>query len=250
MLRPGTYNADGTVTNASYRPVTMFSPIDGHAITMYDTVSAAAAAGRQERRHQRHEAEAALQRVRVQLQCAAAARRAAVWRLGDRSHRSPTPAARRRRTRIFSTTAIRSQSGIPWRTQFKLVGTYPLPWGRAGERRVPGAARLSARNASIDAGRKRRAESRRGERLGLGVGSRADDELCRVSWQLGLVGLRRGCARGPWNELSDAQRATRGPGTEMTSRITQLDLGVSKRISLSRIETGTQTRRLQRAQLE
>ena len=37
-----TVNPDGTVTNPSYRPVTIFSPIDGHAITMYDTVSAAA----------------------------------------------------------------------------------------------------------------------------------------------------------------------------------------------------------------
>ena len=38
--RPGTLNADGTVTNPSYRPVTIFSPIDGRPITMYDTVSA------------------------------------------------------------------------------------------------------------------------------------------------------------------------------------------------------------------
>ncbi len=40
VLRPGTY-ANGTVTNPSYRPVTVFSPIDGTPITMYDTVSAA-----------------------------------------------------------------------------------------------------------------------------------------------------------------------------------------------------------------
>src|SRR5262249_23675561 len=39
ILRPGTLNADGTVTNPSYRPVTIFSPIDGSPITMYDTVS-------------------------------------------------------------------------------------------------------------------------------------------------------------------------------------------------------------------
>src|SRR5207248_1668567 len=41
-LRPGTVNADGTVTNASYRPVTVFSPFDGSKITMYDTSSTAA----------------------------------------------------------------------------------------------------------------------------------------------------------------------------------------------------------------
>jgi hypothetical protein len=32
---------DGTVTNASYRPVTVFSPIDGTPITVYDVASAA-----------------------------------------------------------------------------------------------------------------------------------------------------------------------------------------------------------------
>src|SRR6185503_7046296 len=39
--RPGTLNADGTVTNASYRPVTVFSPIDGTPITVFDVASAA-----------------------------------------------------------------------------------------------------------------------------------------------------------------------------------------------------------------
>ena len=42
VLRPGTYS-NGTVTNASYRPVTVFSPIDGTPITVYDTVSSAVA---------------------------------------------------------------------------------------------------------------------------------------------------------------------------------------------------------------
>ena len=40
IQRPGVVNADGTVTNPSYRPVTVFSPFDGHAITMYDTTAA------------------------------------------------------------------------------------------------------------------------------------------------------------------------------------------------------------------
>ncbi|PYR00440.1 MAG: hypothetical protein DMF97_09495, partial [Acidobacteria bacterium] len=39
ILRPGTF-ANGTVTNSSYRPVTIFSPIDGTPITMYDPIDA------------------------------------------------------------------------------------------------------------------------------------------------------------------------------------------------------------------
>ena len=41
IARPGTYNGDGTVTNSGYRPITVFSPIDGSPITVYDTVSTA-----------------------------------------------------------------------------------------------------------------------------------------------------------------------------------------------------------------
>jgi len=33
------------------------------------------------------------------------------------------------RIRTACSIVIQTQSGIPWRTQFKLVGTYPLPWG-------------------------------------------------------------------------------------------------------------------------
>src|SRR3954471_17628292 len=40
VLRPGTYS-NGAVSNASYRPVTVYSPIDGTPIVVYDTVSAA-----------------------------------------------------------------------------------------------------------------------------------------------------------------------------------------------------------------
>ena len=42
VLRPGTY-ANGVVTNPSYRPITIFSPVDGSPLTVYDTVSAAVA---------------------------------------------------------------------------------------------------------------------------------------------------------------------------------------------------------------
>jgi hypothetical protein len=37
VLRPGTYD-NGKVSNAAYRPVTIFSPIDGTPVTMYDVL--------------------------------------------------------------------------------------------------------------------------------------------------------------------------------------------------------------------
>src|SRR5207249_2033198 len=41
ILRPGSMTEPTSVSNPSYRPVTVFSPIDGHAITMYDPISPA-----------------------------------------------------------------------------------------------------------------------------------------------------------------------------------------------------------------
>src|SRR5215475_1631122 len=38
-LRPGTLTGPASVANSNYRAVTVFSPIDGKAITMYDTIS-------------------------------------------------------------------------------------------------------------------------------------------------------------------------------------------------------------------
>src|SRR5262249_2977306 len=38
VLRPGTYQK-GTVTNSNYRAITIFSPIDGAPITMYDPIN-------------------------------------------------------------------------------------------------------------------------------------------------------------------------------------------------------------------
>src|SRR5206468_3042129 len=40
VLRPGVF-ANGTVTNPNYRAVTVFSPLDGSPITMYDPISVA-----------------------------------------------------------------------------------------------------------------------------------------------------------------------------------------------------------------
>ena len=39
LLRPGTY-ANGTVSNPSYRQLTVFSPLDGTPLTVYDPINA------------------------------------------------------------------------------------------------------------------------------------------------------------------------------------------------------------------
>ena len=158
VLRPGTYS-NGAVSNASYRPVTVFSPIDGTPITVYDTVSAAVAAAVKNVDTNDSNVKQSYNALRVQLPGAAAARRAAVRRIGDRSHDRQHLQRRGDRTRTSWSTiggvnyCDQTNSGIPWRTQFKLAGTFPLPWyGMHVRGVVPGAAGLHLGTSALTAG--------------------------------------------------------------------------------------------------
>ena len=132
VLRPGTY-ANGTVTNASYRPVTVFSPIDGTPVTVYDFANTTASRAVQEIDTN----DPNLTQSYDAFEFNFSARLPGGARLfggtaTDRTVANTCAAAATNPNFLITIGGVnycdQANSGIPWRTQFKLAGTYPLPW--------------------------------------------------------------------------------------------------------------------------
>jgi carboxypeptidase family protein len=132
VLRPGTYNSDGTVTNPSYRAITVFSPIDGTPITAYDVTAASASQTRNVDTN-----DAGLKQSYNAFEFNINARLGHGARLfggtaTDRTVANTCAAAATNPNFLMTVGGVnycdQSNSGIPWRTQWKIAGTYPLPW--------------------------------------------------------------------------------------------------------------------------
>ena len=132
VLRPGTY-ANGTVTNPSYRPVTVFSPIDGTPVTVYDFANTTASRAVQEIDTN----DPNLTQSYDAFEFNFSARLPGGARLfggtaTDRTIANTCAAAVTNPNFLITIGGVsycdQTNSGIPWRTQFKLAGTYPLPW--------------------------------------------------------------------------------------------------------------------------
>jgi hypothetical protein len=126
VLRPGTF-ANGTVTNSNYRAVTVFSPLDGSPITMYDPISVAV--------------NQAVQNVDTNDSNIKQSYTAFEFNFNARLPHGARVFGGSATDRIVANVCTaattnpnilnycdQSRSGIPWRTQFKIAGTYPLPW--------------------------------------------------------------------------------------------------------------------------
>jgi hypothetical protein len=127
VLRPGALTGPSSVSNPNYRAVTVFSPIDGTPIAVYDPVSAAVQQAvanvdtndpnlRQSYNGFEFNFNARLQH--------------GITLFGgsftDRTITNTCSAATTNPN--FLLFCDGAKNGIPWRTQFKLAGTYPLPW--------------------------------------------------------------------------------------------------------------------------
>jgi hypothetical protein len=235
ILRPGVVNADGTVTNPSYRPVTIFSPIDGHPITMYDTVSAAV----QQAVTNVDSNDSNLTQKYDGFEVNFTARLPHGGRLFGGS------ATDRTVVNVCSSAATnpsllnycdQSQSGIPWRTQFKLAGTYPLPWGvyvSGSFQALPGY--LLGTQALTQGGN---ATPNLVSVNGLGsawtVTAATTYAVCPGN------SASSGCVVGarvvPGMNSASFSVPLVAPGTEQTARLNQLDLAISKRIAIGRFK--------------
>ena len=235
ILRPGVVNADGTVTNPSYRAVTIFSPIDGRPITMYDTVSAAV----QQAVTNVDTNDSSLTQKYDGFEVNFTARLPRGARIfgGSATDRSVANVCSSAATNPnLLNYCDQSQSGIPWRTQFKLAGTYPLPWGvyvSGSFQALPGY--LLGTQALTQGGN---ATPNLVSVNGLGsawtVTSATTYAVCPGN------SASSGCVVGarvvPGMNSASLSVPLVAPGTEQTARINQLDLAVSKRITIGRFK--------------
>ena len=122
-----------------------------------------------------------------------------------------------------------SKSGIPWRTQFKLSGTYPLPWWGI---HVSGS--LQALPGYV-----------------LGTNAGGTTNVNGASSVLTVTPTTRytvrpgssaqnGCVAGnviiPGMNMASLSVPLVAPGTELTPRLNQLDLSFAKRVKLERFQ--------------
>jgi len=127
ILRPGTMTGPASVSNPNYRPVTVFSPIDGSAITMYDPISPAV----QQAVANVDTNDPNIRNVYTGWEFNFNAKLPRGGRLfggSSTDHAVMNMCSAATTNPNFLVYCDQSKYGIPWRTQFKLVGTYPLPW--------------------------------------------------------------------------------------------------------------------------
>jgi hypothetical protein len=236
VLRPGTYS-NGTVQNPSFRAVTVFSPIDGHAITMYDTVSAAVNQLVQNvdsnDPNVKQNYNAFEFNINARLPHGA---RIFGGSATDRTIANTCSAAATNPN--FLNYCDQTGSGIPWRTQFKIAGTFPLPWygvqvagsfqGLPGY--LLGTQALTAGGAGVP-----NFTSYSGLGSTWTVTNATTYAVCPGS------SASQGCVVGakvvPGTLFSASLPVPLiPPGTEMTPRVNQLDLSVSKRITVGRVK--------------
>jgi hypothetical protein len=132
ILRPGTY-ANGTVNNSSYRQFTVFNPIDGSPLTVYDPINATVSRAVSNIITN----DSNLTQVYDAIEFNFNARLPHGARLfggtaTDRAVANTCAAAATNPNFLVTIGGAnycdQSLSGIPWRTQVKLAGTFPLPW--------------------------------------------------------------------------------------------------------------------------
>ncbi len=238
VLRPGTY-ANGVVTNSSYKPVTVFSPIDGRAVTMYDTVSTAVQQAVQNVNTNDSNIKQAYNAIEFNFN----ARLPHGARLfggsaTDRTIANTCSGAASNPNFLLTIGGVnycdQTNSGIPWRTQFKLAGTFPLPWYgvtfAASFQALPGytlgtsaltAGGAGAPNFTAYSGTASTWTVTGTTNYAVCPGNSAS-QGCVVGARVVPAGLNAGSFTVPLD----------APGTLLTPRVNQLDLSFSKRLSV------------------
>ena len=197
------------------------------------------AAGGQERGHQRPESDAALRRLRDQLQRAAAEDGAAIFggSATDRAIANTCSAAATNPNLLNY--CDQTQSGIPWRTQFKLVATYEIPWGvqvSGAFQSLPGYFNNAPFVPALQAGGSGTPNLTNVSGLGSIITVVPSTRYVVCPGNSAAAGCTVGALIVPGMNSASFSVPLVAPSTENTPRITQLDLAVSKRITVKRIK--------------
>jgi hypothetical protein len=239
--RPGTLNADGTVTNASYRPYTVFSPIDGTPITVYDIASAAVgtlAANNLDSN------DSALKQTYNAFEFGVNARLPRGARVSggfgtDRTIAYTCTAAASNPNFLVTIGGVnycdQNKSGIPWRTGIKALATVPLPWyGIIVSGSYQGLPGYVLGTSALTAG---------------GAGAPNFTAISGLAGALTVTSTTRytacpgnsasqGCVVGALiapGALSSLTVPLIQPNTQLTPRTNQLDLSFAKRMTLGHV---------------
>jgi hypothetical protein len=234
ILRPGTLSGSN-VSNPNYRAVTVFSPINGKPITVYDPISAAVQQSVQNVDSTDPNLKASYNGFEFNFN----ARLPHGGRLfggssTDRSiANSCSAAATNPNILLF---CDQSQSGIPWRTQFKLAGVYPLPfWGiqlSGSFQALPGYVLGSSALSQAGTG---------GPLLTTPNGAGTVYTVTQATTYTACPGdsASAGCVVGapviPGMTQSLLNIPLIAPGTELTPRLNQVDFSFGKRFVFERL---------------
>ncbi len=241
VLQPGTY-ANGTVTNASYQAVTVFSPIDGTPVTMYDPVSAAVARAVQ----QVDTTDTSLTQHYDDFEFNVDARLAHGVRIfggsaTDRTVANTCSSAATNPNFLISIGGVnycdQSLSSIPWRTQFKLGATVPLPWGgvivSGSYQGLPGYLLGTQALTAGGAGSPNFTAM-----SGLGsywsINGKTKYSVCPGN--SAAQGCQVGALVAPGLVSSSLSVPLIPPGTEQTPRINQVDFSIAKRVTIGSVK--------------
>src|SRR5213080_5062656 len=134
-----------------------------------------------------------------------------------------------------------SKNGIPWRTQFKLAGTYPLPWWglqfSGALQALPGYVLFNTNSTPLQQG----SVTSPNASLNLPNGAGTVFTVTPTTRYTVCPGnsAAAGCAVGALVIPGMNQASLNVPliptGTELTSRLNQVDFSVGKRFSFERI---------------
>jgi carboxypeptidase family protein len=240
VLRPGTY-ANGAVSNPAYRPVTIFSPVDGTPITMYDVLPAFATAVQNV---DTNDANVKQSYNAVEFNFNARLPRGGRLFGGAATDRTVANTCAGSSTNPNFLVTIggvnycdQSNGAMPWRTQFKLAGSIPLPWYgvqfAASFQALPGYL-LGTQALTAGGAGAPNFTSYSGVGSSYTVTPTTRYTVCPGN------SASQGCTVGalvvPGQITSSFAVPLIPPGIEMTPRVTQLDLSISKRLTFGSVK--------------
>jgi hypothetical protein len=240
VLRPGTFS-NGTVNNPNYRAITIFSPIDGTPITMYDPINATVS-----RAVQRIDTnDPSLSQGYNALEFSFNARLPHGARIfggsaTDRTIANTCAGAATDPNFLITIGGVnycdQTNSTIPWRTQFKLAGTYPLPWYgiivSGSYQALPGYV---LGTSALTAGGAGAPNFTNFSGLGSNMTVTGTTRYTTCPGNSASQGCVVGALMAPGLIGSALSVPLAPPNTELTPRINQVDFSIAKRITIGGI---------------